>query len=122
MTTTEAKKMISEEFLKLYREWLEDYENMGEREYGKKYGWGRNPEIEVKDGLKAVVMFQKYVFSGRYIQGWKDAGYDSRVIWELKKDGFLSYQYYSNWEARMRGRQDFLYISQKTAKQIYKEG
>lgn len=121
MTTAEAKELISKEFLRKFREWLDDYANMEERDYSKKYGYGRNPSIEVKDNLKGVAMFQKYIFSGRYLPSWEREGYDRKVIWELEREGFLSHQYDSSWMARQTGRMDFFYLSQKTAKQVYKE-
>lgn len=120
MTTTEARAKISEEFMSRYFEWLKDYEEMADMDYGRKYGWQRNPEIEAKDNMKSLIRFQKYMFSGRWLQEWEKAGYDRKTIWDLNREGFLSYQMYSNWNARASGRTDFYYISQKTAKEIYK--
>ena len=120
MTINEAKERISEEFMSKYREWLKDYAEMTERDYGKKYGWQKNPEIEAKDNLKSVIRFQKYIFSGRWLPEWEKAGYDRETIWQLSREKFLSNQEYSNWNARMTGRTSFYYISQAKAKEIYK--
>lgn len=121
MTTTEAKAKICEEFLTRFYEWLDDYAEMPDKEYGRKYGWQKNPEIEATDNIKSLVRFQKYIFQGRYTPEWEKAGYPREIIWQLSRDGFLSNQEYSNWNARATGRTSFYYISQKTAKQIYKE-
>lgn len=120
MTTAEARAKISEEFMSKFYEWLKDYEEMPYRDYGWKYGWQKNPEVEAKDNIKSLVRFQKYIFSGRWEPEWVRAGYDRNTIWELHREGFLSYQMYSNWNARATGKTDFYYISQKTAKEIYK--
>ena len=120
MTTAEAKERISQEFLSKYREWLTDYADMPNMDYGRKYGWQKNPELTMKDSIKAVTHFQKYIFSGRWLPAWEREGYDRRIIWELNREGFLSYQMYSNWTARHTGKTDFYYISQKNAKEIWK--
>lgn len=120
MTTTEARARISEEFMSRFHEWLDDYAEMPDMEYGRKYGWAKNPEVEAKNDMKSLIRFQKYIFSGLWDYQWVKLGYEQRTLWELKKEGFLSYQMYSNWEARATGKTDFYYISQKTAKEIYK--
>lgn len=116
----EARAKIAAEFMSKYREWFDDYHSMQEREYANKYGYGRNPELEVKDNLKAVTMFQKYIFAGRWLPEWEKAGYSKYVLWDLIHAGFLSEQEYSNWNARATGRTNFYYISQRMAKEIYK--
>ena len=120
MTTTEARARISEEFMSRFHEWLGDYAEMPEREYARKYGYGKNHEIEARNDMKSLIRFQKYIFQGFYDYQWVKLGYEKHTLWELKKDGFLSYQMYSNWEARATGKTDFYYISQKTAKEIFK--
>lgn len=120
MTTAEAKAKIGDEFIRRFYEWLDDYDNMPDREYGRKYGWLKNPEVESKDNIKSLIRFQKYIFSGRWLPEWEREGYERNTIWDLNREGFLSYQEYSNWNARATGRTDFYYISQKTAKEIYK--
>lgn len=121
MTTTEARAQISEEFMSMFHGWLQDYAEMPDLDYGRKYGWQKNPEVEAKDNIKSLVRFQKYIFAGRWLPEWEKKGYDRKTIWDLNRDGFLSYQMYSNWNARASGKTDFYYISQKTAKEIYKE-
>lgn len=119
MTTLEAKESICKEFISRYYEWLKDVEEMPEREYGEKYCWGK-PQNVTKDNMEAVKFFQKYMFAGRFLPAWEKAGYDKQTIWQLHRDGFLSYDYNSSWQARMMGKQDFYYISQARAKEIYK--
>ena len=122
MTTAEAKQAIKDEFIKRFYEWLDDEKNLSDNDFGRKYGWGRGENSSLhKDNLKGVACFQKYFFQGRYIQGWEKVGYDRRAIWQLNHEGFLSYQYYSNSQAKALGRTEFYYISQKTAKEIFKE-
>ena len=121
MTTAEAKEKICREFLDIYREWFADRTALSDMEYGKKYGWQKSERLmSLKDNLQAVTFFQQYIFTGRWLPAWEKAGYDRNSIWELSREGFLSYKYYSNWQARASGRTDFYYISQKTAKEIYK--
>ena len=121
MTAIEAKERICEEFLAAYREWLADRHELSDMEYGKKYGWQKSERLmSMKDNLQAVSFFQKYIFTGRWLPAWEKVGYDRNAIWDLHREGFLSYQMYSNWQARATGRTDFYYISQKTAKEIYK--
>lgn len=120
MTTNEAKEKICAEFIDKFHEWISDYADMPDAEYGRKYGWQKNPEIPAKNDMKSLMRFQKYIFSGMWLPAWEKAGYERNVIWDLHREGFLSYQMYSNWTARHTGRTDFYYISQKTAKDIYK--
>lgn len=119
MTTAEAKENISKEFIGKYNEWLNDLAELPEYEYGKKYGYCK-PETETKDNLKAVELFQKYIFNGRYLPKWEECGYNKQIIWQLYNEGFLSYEYNSSWTARHMGRSDFYYITKATAKAIYK--
>lgn len=121
MTTAEAKEMIKKEFMESYREWLKDEREMPDGEYGRKYGWGKSPVGPHKDCFDSVKVFMEYVFAGRYLPGWVRQGYDKETIWALYREGFLSYKNYSNWNARMRGQEDWFFITQKTARMIYKE-
>lgn len=121
MTAAEARAKIENEFLERYHEWFEDRTALTDREYADKYGWMKSEVLmNLKDNLTAVAFFQKYIFSGRWMPAWVKAGYDRNAIWQLSNEGFLSYQMYSNYMARATGKTDFYYLSQKTAKEIYK--
>jgi len=115
MTKAEAKKMIMDEFMATYDQWLIDRYELSDHDYGWKYGWVKSEKLlTLKDNLSAVTMFQKYIFdAGRNMPHWEKAGYESRAIWELYCDGFLSYRQ-NKWDGTY-------FISQKTAKLIYKE-
>lgn len=121
MTISEAKMQVAKEFISKYVEWLKDHNNheMTDREYGWKYGWGKHAS-EMKDTQKSMLWFQSHVFSGRYIWAWNEAGIDKATVYELHRIGFLSYNYYSSYNARLLGKTDFYYISQNKAKEIYK--
>lgn len=114
-----AKAKIETEFMKKYNEWLEDYANLSDHDYGWKYGWTKSKNF-FGDSVKSVVLFQKYIWNGRWMPDWEKAGYDKKVIWQLANDKYLSYNYYSNWNARASGHTDFYFISQALAKKIYK--
>lgn len=120
MTTAEAKAMIAKEFIEGFTQWLKDEKEMPESEYGRKYGWGKAKQPH-DDSYKSFTVYVDYMFTGRYIQGWNKAGYESRVIYDLHKEGYLSYKYYSNWQARARKQEDFYYINRKTAKAIHNQ-
>ena len=119
MDINEAKMQIAKEFIDRYQTWLQDYNNMPEKEYGKKYGWGKNSE-SMKDTQKSMIWFQSHVFSGRYIYGWKDAGIDQATVYALHRCGFFSYDYCTSSRARALGKTDFYYLNQSKAKEIYK--
>lgn len=121
MTATEAREKISKEFIDSYYEFLEDLNTLDVQAFGRKYGIGYSDKTPKTDCVRAVMNFQKYVFAGRYINAWEKVGYDKQIIWELHRDGFLSHDYNTSWEARQLGRQDFYYLSQKTAKEVYKK-
>ena len=121
MTTAEAKEMIKKEFMESYREWLRDEQEMPDDEYCRKYGWGKSPNGPHKDCFDSVKVFMEYFFSGRYLPGWVKAGYDKETIWALHREGFLAYKNYSSWNARMRGQEEWFFITQKVARAIYKE-
>lgn len=115
----DAKQMIKKEFMDRYYQWLEDYKSLPDDDYGWKYGWQKNHNKPImKDNQQSVVIFQKYIFSGRWMPDWVKAGYNSSDLWKLRDDGFLSAQYY--WGSGRRNG-DWVYISQRVAKEIYKE-
>ena len=118
MKINEAKIQIAKEFIAKYLEWLNDHNNseMTDREYGRKYGWGKSTE-PIKDSQKAMTWFQSHVFSGKYLPQWKADGIDP---FELHRAGFLSYDYCTSHKARILGKTDFFYINQSKAKEIYK--
>lgn len=107
--------MIKAEFMERYDEWFKDRTELNDHDYGWKYGWQKSEKLlSLKDNLTAVAMFQKYIFSAyRTTNQWKRAGYDERAIWDLCREGFLS--------MRDHKRETYRFISQKTAKEIYKE-
>ena len=114
----EAKLKIAKEFISKYLEWLNDHNNpeMSDRDYGRKYGWGKHTE-SLKDTQKTMLWFQSHVFSGKYRNQWKAEGINP---FELYQDGFLSYDHCTSWKARQLGKTDFFYINQNKAKEIYK--
>ena len=120
MTTAEAKEMIKKELMDGFHEWLRDEQEMPDFEYGKKYGWGKGA-VAHKDNFKSLNVYMEYQFGGRYLPGWVKAGYDKETIWALYHEGFLSYKNYSNWNARARGMTDWFFITQKVAREIYRE-
>lgn len=127
MTKQEAREKISAEFISRYDEFRSDAKASGTEwnVFGKKYGiYFSSQEVansRSKDTLKNLNWFQQNIFNGHWIQDWEKAGFDRRVIYQLHQDGFLSYNYWSNWHARATGHTDFYYISQKVAKEIYNE-
>ena len=121
MTKEEAKNAIKAEFISRYYEWLEDWNSLTEDDFNSKYPNGRGEDTHLKDNQKSVRIFQKYFFQGRWIQAWESAGYEKKTIYALNDDGFLSYECYTSHHARTIGRTEFFYISQKTAKEIWKE-
>ena len=120
MTTAEAKEAIKKEFMDGFYEWLKDEAELPEEEYGRKYGWGKGT-IQHEDNFNSVKVYMEYVFAGRYLPGWERAGYSRECIWELHHEGFLSHKWFQSYQARIRGKSDFFYISQKVARAIYKE-
>ena len=119
MTIEEAKTKIGQELVSGFREWLTDHDNLTENEFGRKYGWGKGT-VKHTESYKSLKVYMEYCFTGRYLPGWVSAGYDKETIYELHREGFLSYQNYSNWKARQTGRTEWYYIPQRTAKEIYK--
>lgn len=119
-----AKEKISSEFINRYNDFMRDLPNGDTIEFGRKYGIRLTEEgiqEHSKDNLKNVSWFQQWIFSGRWLPEWEREGFNRYQIWALNKQGFLSHQEYSNWNARATGKTDYYYISQKIAKEIYKE-
>ena len=118
MDIKEAKMQIAKEFIGKYLEWLNDHNNadLTDREYGRKYGWGKFSEPQ-KDTQKTLLWFAGHIFQGKYLQQWRQEGIDP---FELHRAGFLSYDNCSSWKARNLGKTNFFYISQAKAKEIYK--
>lgn len=119
MNVEGLKKLVAEEMVQKFREWLDDYTKMSDREYGRKYGWGRTDK-QYTFNKESFMVFHKYFFNGRYIQGWLKAGYTPESIYALHLEKFLSYKYYSNWSAKQTGHSEWYYISKRTAGQIWK--
>ena len=119
MTTIEAKEKISKELMDSFREWIRDWDEMPDFDFGQKYGWrkGQNRPKWTFDGLKH---FMDLVFGGRWLPYWVKAGYPREVIIELNREKWLSYQEYTNWMARNTGKTDWYYIPQRTAREIWK--
>lgn len=107
-----AKEMISNEFIARFYVWLDDYANMEDREYARKYGWHKSSK-KYGDSLASVMYFQSRIYDGRTTINSASAGYDLDELRELSKVGFLSTQQ-RKWVINY-------YISQRTAKQIYME-
>lgn len=120
MTTEEAKAMIAKEFIDGFTQWLKDEKEMPEDEYGRKYGWGKAKQLH-DDSYKSFTVYVDYMFGGRYIQGWNKAGYESRVIYDLHKEGYLSYKAYYNSYALAHKQTEWYYINRKTAKTIHNQ-
>lgn len=118
MTAQEARQAITREFINGFHEWLKDEKEMPDSEYGRKYGWGKGTVLHT-DNYKSFTVYIDNFFGGRYLPGWVRQGYDREVIWELQREGFLSYKSYTNWDARMRGLTDWFYINRRTAWAIY---
>jgi len=120
MTTTEAKEKIAKELIDSFLEWLRDYDEMPDFEFGRKYGWGKGTS-KPKWNFEGLKKFMDLVFGGRWLPYWVKEGYPREVIIELRREGWLSYQEYSNWNARATGRTDWYYIPQRTAREIWKQ-
>lgn len=121
MTTAEAKTKITEEMHEGFLEWLKDLEGMSENDFGKKYGWIMNKEKQYGFDLRSFLVYREYFFLGRYIPYWEKAGYERQAIYDLHKEKWLSYTYYSNWKARASNRTEWYFIPVRTAKEIWKE-
>lgn len=111
----EAREKIKAEFMARYNEWFADRINLSDHDYGWKYGWQKNEKLmSLKDNLTAVAMFQKYIYP---VRDWekmeKELGVSRQIIWALSREGFLSEQ--------QRKWKTAYFISQKTAKEIWKE-
>lgn len=113
MTAAEAQERIKEEFIRRYYEWLDDERNLSDHDYGWKYGWLKGPEPH-RDNQKSVMVFQSYMFCAyRRAEDWEDQGIPRQLIWQLVREGFLSEE--------LKKRTTYYFISQRTAKALYKE-
>ena len=122
MTQEEAKTKIKSEFIDRYYHWLDDYVNMNDHDYGWKYGWQKRKDIEsYPDNLSSVMLFQKYMWNGRWMKDWNKVGFDKNIIWDLAREKWLSEKLYWNSNARATGCDAFYFISQARAKEIWKE-
>lgn len=119
MTVAEAKERITTEFIEAFYEWLDDLKLPIDEYWKKGYTSRPREDVVVKDNLQGIVRFQKNIFCGRWLKHWKEFGFTYYILTELEKEGFLSHQQY--WNRYKHPDTDFFYISQKTAKAIYKE-
>ena len=127
--TKEARAAIATEFMNGFYEFLADVKAYGNGsfdpwDFGMKYGYKLTEsgiKEHSKDTQKNMLWYQAHIFSGRHTHGWEKAGYSAKVIWELWHEGFLSHDDCWSHKARIMGKTDFYYISQGTAKQIYKD-
>ena len=119
MTTIEAKEKISRELMDSFREWISDFDTMTDYDFGRKYTYGKGSE-KPKYSFEYLKHFMDYEFCGRWLPHWVKEGYPREVIFDLNREKWMSYQGYSNWNARATGRTDFYYISQRTAREIWK--
>ena len=122
----DAKKSISEEFVSRFYEFADDAVAFGTTtEFGRKYGIYFRDEAKAaqraKPTLANIAWFQQNIYCGRNLPAWEKAGYPKQMIWMLHKIGFLSEQYNSGWQARVTGTGSFYYISQATAKEIFRQ-
>lgn len=115
----ETRDRISAEYMAHYYEWLHDEAEMSDSDYGRKYGWGKG-EIRHTDCLASLKVYNRYWGWGAYLPRLKRQGFDSHELWELRKEGFLSYKAYSSWRACQLHETDWFFISERTAVQIYK--
>lgn len=123
MTVTETKERIEREFMQNYYEWLKDVNEMPDRDFTDKYTIGKSQEEKggLKDNQKAVICFQRR-FGEKRLTTYERNGYDSDDLLELSRQGFLTHKYYWGRQARSYGYAGVWFIiSQKVAKQIYKE-
>lgn len=122
MTKEEARAAIKSEFMKRYDQWLFDRFALNDSDYGCKYGWCKSEGLlKLKDSIKAVTMFQKYIFSGRYLPKWVKEGYGQQELYDLVRDGWLSEDYSYSSRAIREGKTNFIYLSQRVAKEVWKE-
>jgi len=119
MTTMEAKEMISRELMDSFREWISDFDVLSDYDFARKYTYGKGKE-KPKYTFEYLKHFMDYEFGGRWLPHWIKEGYPREVIWDLHREAWLSYQEYSNWHARATGRTEWYYISQRTAREIWK--
>jgi hypothetical protein len=120
MDKGEAKERITAEFIAKYNEWLNEKANLTKLEYAQKYGFYKTEKVvALKDNLTAVTYFQSNIYKGKWAYQWVREGYEFEILKQLAHDGFLSHTQYYN--LHKHPDTDYFYISQKTAKLIYKE-
>ena len=61
MTTAEAKEMIGRELMDSFIEWLRDYDEMPDSEFGQKYGWGKG-NAKPKMNFEGLKEFMDLIF------------------------------------------------------------
>lgn len=112
---------ISREFICRYQEWYSDAITLENQDYSLKYGWLKSETVSnLKDSIKAVLYFQKYIFNGKWLYEWEKDGFTKTELWDLVREGFLSEKCYTSSKAYATGKTNFIYFSQKTAKELYK--
>lgn len=122
MTKAEVQTAIKKEFMERYEQWMIDRFDLNDHDYGWKYGWCKSENLmNLKDSIKAVTIFQKYIFSGKYMQTWEKEGYTRHELWELVRDGWLSEDYSCSSKAIREGKTNFIYLSQRVAKEVWRE-
>lgn len=115
MKVPEAKEIIKKDFMDRYNTWMQDRFELNDHDYGWKYGWQKSEKLmSLKDNLTAVAMFQKYIYPVRRVEKFaREVGIEKEVVWELSTEKWLS-SVQKKWEL-------YYFISQKTAKEIWKE-
>lgn len=116
MTASEAKEIIKKEVFRRFDQWRKDYEELDEEAYGWKYGFHKSEKYDhIKDNLKSLMLFQKYIFSGMVLAGWESIGIERKALWRLSMDGWISAR------SGHYGNPAFYYLTQQRMKEIYKE-
>ena len=115
MTLEETRATIKAEFMDRYDQWMKDRIELNDHDYGWKYGWQKTEKLMgLKDSLTAVVMFQQYIYPMRNADKLeKELGIDRKDIWRPASEKWLS-EKQAKWNT-------FYYISQRVAKEIWKE-
>ena len=120
MTLSEAKEKISRELMNGFVEWIRDWDVLSDYDFGRKYYYGKR-KVKPKFNFESLKGYMNDEFNGMWLPHWVKEGYPREIIYQLHREAWLSYQEYSNWRARNTGHTDFYYISQRTAKEIWKE-
>lgn len=104
-----------------YIEYHNDVENLSDRDFGKKWGYGKPSSdfLSNKGKYSYFANWCNHFVVGNYDYMWKKLGlYDD--IKRNQQSGYVSYQYYSNWQARQLGQQNYYWVNKKGQKIIYK--